>query len=101
MDEKLYPMTKICVEQEPGSGGKESVEATIRMLAGFVAEADRVTGSKEVRADPFAAQWQAGSDCVGARTGARDTTCCWQLSPVSRFKPVHSPQHYGHAFRNG
>lgn len=49
---------EIWVEQEPGSGGKESAEATIRNLAGFNAYADKVTGSKEVRAEPFAAQVQ-------------------------------------------
>jgi len=60
-DRELYPITKIYVEQEPGSGGKESAENTVRMLAGYTVEADRVSGSKEVRADPFAAQWQAGN----------------------------------------
>jgi predicted phage terminase large subunit-like protein len=57
----LYPTCKIYLEQEPGSGGKESAEASVRMLAGYSAAADRVTGAKEVRADPFAAQWQAGN----------------------------------------
>jgi predicted phage terminase large subunit-like protein len=52
---------KIFVEQEPGSGGKESVETTIRNLAGFYVYADKVTGSKQVRAEPFAAQVQAGN----------------------------------------
>lgn len=47
---------EIWVEQEPGSGGKESAEATIRGLAGFVIRADRVTGDKVTRAEPFAAQ---------------------------------------------
>jgi predicted phage terminase large subunit-like protein len=61
VDRDLYPTMKIFVEEEPGSGGKESAEATVRMLAGFTAAADKVTGSKEVRADPFAAQWQAGN----------------------------------------
>jgi predicted phage terminase large subunit-like protein len=51
---------EVGVEQEPGSGGKESAEATIRMLPGFRVFADRVTGNKEVRAAPFAAQVQAG-----------------------------------------
>jgi hypothetical protein len=36
----------IWIEQEPGSGGKESAEATVRMLAGWSVRADRVTGSK-------------------------------------------------------
>jgi len=53
--------TKVVIEQEPGSGGKESAEATIRQLAGFKAEADRVTGDKETRAEPYAAQVQAGN----------------------------------------
>lgn len=52
---------EIVIEQEPGSGGKESFEATARNLAGFVVHADRVTGSKQVRAEPFAAQVQAGN----------------------------------------
>lgn len=49
------------VEQEPGSGGKESAERTIANLAGHKVYADRVTGNKEVRAEPYAAQWQAGN----------------------------------------
>src|SRR5262249_22517047 len=52
---------EVGVEQEPGSGGKESAEATIRNLAGFRVFADKVTGSKEVRAEPFAAQVQGGN----------------------------------------
>jgi predicted phage terminase large subunit-like protein len=51
----------INVEQEPGSGGKESAERTVRMLAGYSVNPDRVTGPKEIRADPYAAQVQAGN----------------------------------------
>ena len=35
---------EIGVEQEPGSGGKESAENTIRNLAGYKVFADKVTG---------------------------------------------------------
>jgi predicted phage terminase large subunit-like protein len=49
------------VEQEPGSAGKESAEATLRMLRGYIAFSDKVTGSKESRAEPLAAQVQAGN----------------------------------------
>jgi phage terminase large subunit-like protein len=52
---------KVVIEQEPGSGGKESAEATIRNPAGFTAIAEKVTGSKEVRAEPLAAQVQGGN----------------------------------------
>ncbi len=48
-------------EQEPGSGGKESAEATTRNLAGFVVHAERPTGDKDVRMEPFAAQAEAGN----------------------------------------
>jgi predicted phage terminase large subunit-like protein len=51
----------VWVEQEPGSGGKESAESTIRMLAGYCVYADKVTGDKVLRAEPFAAQVQGGN----------------------------------------
>jgi predicted phage terminase large subunit-like protein len=52
---------EVGVEQEPGSGGKESAESTIRNLRGFKVYADKVTGSKEIRAEPFAAQVQGSN----------------------------------------
>jgi predicted phage terminase large subunit-like protein len=58
---KYGPMVEIWIEQEPGSGGKESAEATIRRLAGFKCYADRPTGDKVIRAEPFAAQAEAGN----------------------------------------
>lgn len=59
VDRARYGRVTIWLEQEPGSGGKESAEATIRMLAGFPAYAEHVTGSKETRAEPFRAQCEA------------------------------------------
>lgn len=49
------------VEQEPGSGGKESAEITIQELAGYPIFSERPTGSKVTRAMPFAAQVEAGN----------------------------------------
>ena len=49
----------VWTEQEPGGGGKESAEATVRLLAGFPVHTETVTGSKEVRAEAFAAQAEA------------------------------------------
>jgi predicted phage terminase large subunit-like protein len=47
--------TKTWVEQEPGSGGKESAQRTVRMLrrAGHIAHAEIVRGDKETRMEPF------------------------------------------------
>jgi len=46
--------------QDPGSAGVDQVESDIKNLAGFPVETQRVTGSKEVRAMPFAAACEAG-----------------------------------------
>lgn len=51
----------IYIEQEPGSGGKDSVTISISNLLGFTARADKVTGSKETRWNPFHAQCEAGN----------------------------------------
>jgi predicted phage terminase large subunit-like protein len=57
-DAMLYQNYEVGIEQEPGSGGKESAQATVRNLAGRRVFTDRVTGSKETRAEPFVAQCQ-------------------------------------------
>ena len=51
----------IWCEQEPGSGGKESAELTVRLLAGFNVHVEPVTGDKQYRAGPYAAQAEAGN----------------------------------------
>jgi len=50
---------KIGIEQEPGSGGKESAENTVKNLAGFRVTVDKPSGShssKVERADPYSSQ---------------------------------------------
>lgn len=86
VDRELYTSVKIYVEQEPGSGGKESAEATVRMLSGYRAEADRVTGDKELRADPFAAQWQAGNVRLVAGPWNRDYLDEHEHFPAGKYK---------------
>lgn len=71
-DAELFGNYEVVVEQEPGSGGKESAENTIRNLAGFRVLADRVSGSKEVRAEPFVAQVQGGNILLVAGTWVQD-----------------------------
>lgn len=60
MDDDDRP-TDVWVEQEPGSGGKESAERTVAGLAGHRIRSDRVTGDKVIRAEPYAAQVQGGN----------------------------------------
>lgn len=52
---------EVVIEQEPGSGGKESAEYTIRQLAGHKVFADRPSGDKVERAQPMAVQAEAGN----------------------------------------
>jgi predicted phage terminase large subunit-like protein len=80
-----YVGYKVVVEQEPGSGGKESAETTIRNLAGFNVVADRVTGSKEVRAEPFAAQVQGGNVRLVGGPWVNDFLGEAEAYPNSRF----------------
>ncbi len=50
----------IWVEQEPGSGGKESYQDSIRLLAGYVIRGERPSGDKIARAHGIAAQVEGG-----------------------------------------
>jgi predicted phage terminase large subunit-like protein len=61
MDASHDPATSVWLEQEPGSGGKESAMSSIRLLAGYTVRVETVTGDKSVRAGPFAAQAEAGN----------------------------------------
>jgi predicted phage terminase large subunit-like protein len=47
---------EIILEQEPGSGGVESTQNSIRMLHGYRVLGKKVTGDKEARAYAFASQ---------------------------------------------
>lgn len=53
------PEVEVWIEQEGGSGGKDSAQATVRNLAGFTVHAEVASGDKAVRASPFAAQCEA------------------------------------------
>jgi predicted phage terminase large subunit-like protein len=51
----------VYMEQEPGSGGKDSIDFSIRNLAGYSVYADRPTGDKVFRADPYSVQVNNGN----------------------------------------
>ncbi len=68
-DHALYGRkVTIWIEQEPGSGGKESAEATVKNLAGFVCKAETATGDKALRAEPYSVQVEASN--IKVRSGA-------------------------------
>ena len=54
-------LVRIHGPQDPGSGGKDTAVAFTKLLAGFSVKTEPVSGDKEVRADPFSAQVNAGN----------------------------------------
>ena len=78
-DSKTCNSYEVVVEQEPGSGGKELAENTIRNLAGFRVAADRVTGSKRCapsRLRPKCREATCGSwPAIGLRRFSTNASC--------------------------
>ena len=60
-DRAAYKRVRIRLPKDPGQAGKEQAESYIKFLSGFDVTAVAETGSKESRAEPMAAQWQAGN----------------------------------------
>lgn len=83
-----YKRVKIRLPKDPGQAGKEQAESYIKFLAGFIVVTVAETGSKEARAEPMAAQWQAGNFDV--LTGAWNEEYLQQLEnfPDSKFKDM-------------
>jgi predicted phage terminase large subunit-like protein len=54
-------LVHISMPQDPGQAGLAQVNYYIKQLAGYMAEATPETGDKETRAEPFAAQAEAGN----------------------------------------
>lgn len=77
---------KVWIEQEPGSGGKESAERTIENLSGFHVEAERATGAKELRAEPYAVQVEAGNIRVLNRPWTKEFVGEHKTFPVGKYK---------------
>ena len=52
---------RIGIEREPGSSGVDSVKDSIKRLAGYVVVPNLASGKKEIRADTFSVQVNAGN----------------------------------------
>jgi predicted phage terminase large subunit-like protein len=82
------PDVVVYVEQEPGSGGKESAEATIRNLAGYSVYADRPTGDKTFRADPLSVQVNNANISLLRGEWNRELIEEFRFFPFSKFKDI-------------
>lgn len=87
-DRATYGHVATWVEQEPGSGGKESAENTIGNLTGYSCYAERVTGSKEVRADPLCSQASVGKVCLLAGDWNVEFLDELEAFPVGKLKDI-------------
>ncbi len=79
-------LVPVYVEQEPGSGGKESAQNTIKNLAGFKVFADRPIGDKATRSEPFAVQVNGGNVKVLLGEWNREFINELQYWPHSKYK---------------
>lgn len=55
------PSVRIGLSQDPGQAGKEQAASYVARLAGYSVTVTKESGDKITRAEPFAAQWQAGN----------------------------------------
>jgi predicted phage terminase large subunit-like protein len=74
------------LEQEPGSGGKESAEQTAKRLAGYRVKIYRPVGDKIMRADPFSVQVNAGNVRIKEADWNREWLSEFEHFPHSKFK---------------
>lgn len=88
MDKAKYKRVRIRLPKDPGQAGKEQAESYIRFLAGFDVVAVAETGSKESRAEPMAAQWQAGNFDMMAGPWNEEYLLQLENFPEGKFKDM-------------
>jgi len=79
------PKVEIGIEQEPGSGGLESAQNSVKNLAGFSCFIEHPTGDKKHRADPMSAQVNVGNMHLLRGTWNREYISEFQHFPHSTY----------------
>ena len=87
-DKAKYKRVRIRMSIDPGQAGKEQSQSYMKMLAGFSVSMVKESGTKEARAEPFAAQWQAGNVYVVAGTWTEALLGQYESFPESKFKDM-------------
>ena len=83
-----YKRVKIRLPKDPGQAGKSQAESYIKFLSGFNVVTVAETGSKEARAEPMAAQWQAGNFDVVVAPWNEEYLQQLENFPDSKFKDM-------------
>lgn len=87
-DKAKYKQVRIRMSIDPGQAGKEQSQSYVKMLAGFSVSMVKESGTKEARAEPFAAQWQAGNVDVVAGPWTEAFLSQYESFPESKFKDM-------------
>jgi len=77
---------EVGIEQEPGSGGKESAQGTVKRLAGWRVTIDIPKGDKALRADPFAVQVNGGNTSMVSADWNQTYVGEMRFFPYSKYK---------------
>ena len=87
-DRANYGRVRTRLPKDPGQAGKEQAESYIKFLSGFDVKAVPETGSKEARAEPMAAQWQAGNFDIVAGSWNEEYLLQLENFPDGKFKDM-------------
>lgn len=87
-DRATYKRVRIRLPKDPGQAGKEQAESYIKFLSGFDVTAVAESGSKESRAEPMAAQWQAGNFDIVAGPWNEEYLTQLENFPEGKFKDM-------------
>lgn len=88
VDKAKYRRVRVKLPQDPGQAGKDQAQSYIKFLAGFDVITERESGSKETRAEPFAAQWQHGNVEIVAAAWNEEYFSQLESFPESQFKDM-------------
>lgn len=87
-DRARYKRVRVRLPKDPGQAGKEQAESYIKFLSGFDVTAVAESGSKEARAEPMAAQWQAGNFDIVYGDWNEEFLSQLENFPESKFKDM-------------
>jgi predicted phage terminase large subunit-like protein len=88
IDNAKYGFVQIRFPQDPGQAGKDQAQSLIKNLSGYSVKAVIESGSKETRAEPVAAQWQAGNFDVLVADWNEMYLAQLESFPSSKFKDM-------------
>lgn len=87
-DNARYGHVRIRLPQDPGQAGKDQAHSYIRFLSGYDVVTRLESGNKQTRAEPVAAQWQAGHIRVLVANWNESYFSQLESFPESKFKDM-------------